>query len=503
MDNWVTDAADPGFADIEGDVHYLRGDSPVFSAIVDFGVIPAGMVGPYSDATFLRRGTDLVTTYAGTGDLQRGIAQTLLAGFGQVTRAVGRQDRNSAAAGLTAITAQINAGLRSHACSPVAAAGLTALVDAVLAAVSPDVFAAVTPHAQKSMIVVGETVDIWATGEMRSGRYVNVFPVFTLTSVDPKVAEVVDADTVRALSTGTADIRASATQDGVRRSGDTSVPVVPYLLKSLQIAADTRLVTVGKSLTLSVTGTTTAGNPVTFPAGAVHFTSADESVATVDTNDTVTGVATGTVVVSATAVANGLSVQADIGVMASATPSLPAGWSVRNLGATVHGGQVPTQGAADYADGTFRVMTDGANIWNDDATFLCQTVTATDATVSATFTAGTGSGAGYGVVIRDGNAPDAHEVHLRSQDGGQLNLVYRNDQHPNSSYTPIGNAALPVQLRLTKSGDQFTAYQYRNGGWQQVGTVTATMGTDLQVGIGIYASAAMVAEVECTDVTID
>jgi hypothetical protein len=45
----------------------------------------------------------------------------------------------------------------------------------------------------------------------------------------------------------------------------------------------------------------------------------------------------------------------------------------------------------------------------------------------------------------------------RIRDAGQVNLVFRNDQNPKSSFISIGAATLPVELRLTKSGDVFIA----------------------------------------------
>lgn len=501
MDNWVTDNADLGFA---GNTHYLRGDSPVFDTVADFGAIPAGLVGRYSDGVYARRGSDLVTAYTESGDITKGLARQLIGRFAEVSRALRRHDQQAAAAGLRTLAGEIGSGASRHACSIVAAAGLTGLVDAVLAAVTADVFAGVTPHLEKSVITVGESVDAWTTGEMLSGSCVNVLPTFALTSRTP-VATVVDRDAVRGARIGTAMIRATATSDGVTQSGDVAIPVVAYLLKSLQITADSRLVAPGAALALTVTGTTTAGDPVTFQPGDVQFASSDSSVATVDATGSAVGVAVGTALISARASANGVSVESSIGLLVGNSTTLPDGWTLRNLGATVHGGSIATQGLASYQDNTFRVLTDGANIWNDsdDATFLYRSTNGSNVSVSATITAGTNtSGAGYGVMIRDGNSPSAHEVNLRYQDGGQLNLVYRNDQSPTSAFISIGAATLPVQLRLTKSGDEFTAYRYQNGDWQSVGSTTVTMGEGLQVGIGAYASTALVAEVTCTDIAI-
>jgi hypothetical protein len=46
-----------------------------------------------------------------------------------------------------------------------------------------------------------------------------------------------------------------------------------------------------------------------------------------------------------------------------------------------------------------------------------------------------------------------------------------------------------VQLKLVKSGSTFTASYNTGAGWTAMGTTTASMGTDLQVGLGIYSGA--------------
>ncbi|MER6523677.1 Ig-like domain-containing protein [Streptomyces sp. NPDC001508] len=507
-DNWVTASTAIGLVNIDGSRHYLRSDSAILANIADFAVIPAGLVGRFSNDAVFHRLADLVAAFKGTGDIGEGTSRRLYKILNDIRNALARDNRRAAATALARFVAVSQNAAAHQTCSQSAAAGLVPLAGSLLASVSGDSFQDVTAHATKSAIAIGDSLKVWAMGDMLSGRYVNVFPAHTLTSLNPRVAKTGSGDTATALTAGLARLSVRARHGGMTHTGIVQVPVRTALLATITATAGTHLLTVGgDQLTLAVTGALTNGDPADIAPADLRFSTSDPTVATVDQAGTVTPVAKGVAVITATAVQDGISADATWGIIvASAQANIPEGWSVTNLGHTVHGGTVPTQGAATWENGVWWVAGDGANIWNDtdDCTFLHQNISeAPDVTVSATFQSGTaGQYAGFGLLVRDGDSDSANEVNWRTQQGGSLVLQYRNADHPNSWYMAFPSAAFPVQLRLAKQGDVFTAYLGQGGAWTKMGSVTVPMGPDLRVGIGIFADAALVAEAHCADVVM-
>ncbi|MEU6718081.1 right-handed parallel beta-helix repeat-containing protein [Nonomuraea sp. NPDC046802] len=499
QNNWITDRADIGTLDGS---HYLRGDSPVFENIDGFAVIPAALAGPYARSEQLVRLAALVKAFTDSGDIGSGLSKKL----GRLLELA----RKALSAGRTRVAAaQLERFVStSTACSPTAAAGLRPLAESLMATIAGDSFQKVTAHATKTVMPVGGDVRVWAMGDMLSGRYVNVFPAHTLTSLTPGLAKVGPGDTARALAVGKAGLSVSATHDGTTRTGVARVDVLTALLQKITVSAETPLLTAGGNpVTLSVTGTMTNGDPAKLAAEDLKFITSNPAVATVDAAGVVTPVAKGVTVITATATQNGISADAGLGVIVQpAQVNLPAGWSVSNFGHTVHGGDIPTQGAASYQDGVWWVASNGANIWfdRDDCTFLHQDLTgATDLTITATIRNGTaGPHPGYGLIIRDGDAESANEISWRSQQGGSLIVQYRNADKPDSWWISAPAMALPVSLRLVKQGDLFTAHLNRDGTWTAMGSVTVPMGPNLRVGLGIFAHAALAAEADIADVEI-
>ncbi|MGW3951885.1 right-handed parallel beta-helix repeat-containing protein [Streptomyces sp. NPDC004752] len=507
-DNWVTSSTAIGLVNIDGSRHYLRSDSAILVNIPDFAVMPAGLVGRFSNDGVFQRLADLVAAFKGTDDIGEGTSRRLYEILNNVRNALAGDNRRAAAAALARFVTVTKNAAAHRTCSRSAATGLVTLADSLLASVSGDGFQDVTAHSTKSAIAIGDSLKVWAMGDMLSGQYVNVFPAHTLKSLNPRVAKTGSGDTATGLTAGLARLSVQARHGGMTHTGIVQVPVRTALLATITATAGTHLLTVGSDrLTLAVTGTLTNGDPADIAPQDLQFSTSDPTVATVDQAGTVTPVAKGVAVITATAVQDGISADAGWGIIvAPAQANIPEGWSVTNLGHTVHGGTVPTQGAATCQNGVWWVAGDGANIWNntDDCTFLHQDISGTtDVTVTATFQSGTaGQYAGFGLLVRDGDSDSANEVNWRTQQGGSLVVQYRNADNPNSWYMAFPSAAFPVELRLAKQGDVFTAYLGQGGAWTKMGSVTVPMGPDLRVGIGIFADAALVAEANCADVVL-
>lgn len=120
----------------------------------------------------------------------------------------------------------------------------------------------------------------------------------TWTSSNPSVATVSESGLVTAVAQGTATITATSNLDNTK-SGTCSVtvnaPAAPIPVTAISIKSSTTL-GIGESETLAITYTPADANQ----GKAVTWTSANSSIATVDANGKVTGVAAGTTTVTAT-----------------------------------------------------------------------------------------------------------------------------------------------------------------------------------------------------------
>ena len=118
----------------------------------------------------------------------------------------------------------------------------------------------------------------------------------TWTSSDPSVATVSSTGVVKALAGGTAKI--TCTIDGA--SGSSVITVIaPISVASVSVLPGTANVNVGSYVSFMATPKDANGNPVS--GYTTTWRSSNTAVATVASNGTVKGIATGTVTISATA----------------------------------------------------------------------------------------------------------------------------------------------------------------------------------------------------------
>lgn len=264
----------------------------------------------------------------------------------------------------------------------------------------------------------------------------------------------------------------------------------------LYATAGTRSYTVplGATVPVPLNATMSDGSTVDVAASDAAYTLADPSVASVDADGTVHGLAVGTTVVTVQAVYHGQVASGQYTVtVPPATATLPAGYSVTHLGTDFYGGAANGYATVDPSTGDGTIATTGYNIWGstDSGSFLHTEVSGSgDVTATVTITGQSVPPCGVGLMIRDGSAENAKEISFRSQDGG-LRLVYRNDATPSTGYLTTAKPVitLPVQLKLVKSGSTFTASYNTGSGWTAMGTATAVMGSDLRAGLGIYSGA--------------
>jgi hypothetical protein len=103
-----------------------------------------------------------------------------------------------------------------------------------------------------------------------------------------------------------------------------------------------------------------------------------------------------------------------------------------------------------------------------------------------------------GIMMRTSTALDAANVHLEVTAAGDLLLFYRKGEGDNTQYSRIGKLAFPVNIRLVRQGNIFTAF-YKNSkqAWEKGGFASALLGTETL--IGFYACAGARSQIGYTE----
>ena len=158
--------------------------------------------------------------------------------------------------------------------------------------VTPEPVAFVDISPPSGSLFVGSALQLFATPRNAAGQPLTGRTI-TWSSSAPGLASVSAAGLVTALVAGNAVI--IATIEGKQGSAMITVRQVP--VASITINPASATTTVGQSVTLSAQTLDAAGNVLT--GRVVGWSSSDQTVATVDNNGVVTGIAAGTVTISA------------------------------------------------------------------------------------------------------------------------------------------------------------------------------------------------------------
>jgi regulation of enolase protein 1 (concanavalin A-like superfamily) len=164
-------------------------------------------------------------------------------------------------------------------------------------------------------------------------------------------------------------------------------------------------------------------------------------------------------------------------------PSLPAGWSSGDVGA------VGVAGAATHTDGTFTLRGSGADVWGtaDAFRFAYRQLTG-DGSIVARVAAveDVDAWTKAGVMMRDGSAAGAAHAFMLVSPGKGLAFQRRLEPGGTSAHTSGGSGTAPVWVRLTRSGDTFSAYRSSDGvSWTPVGSESISMGPTVSVGLAV------------------
>jgi regulation of enolase protein 1 (concanavalin A-like superfamily) len=164
-------------------------------------------------------------------------------------------------------------------------------------------------------------------------------------------------------------------------------------------------------------------------------------------------------------------------------PGLPAPWASRDIGA------VQLAGSASVTNGVFTARGSGSDIWgsSDQFRFVYMPWNG-DGTITARVQSlqGTNSWAKAGVMFRETLDPGSRHAMMIVSPYAGSSFQRRTTTNGNSVDTPGTMVAAPYWVRLTRSGNTFTAYQSSDGStWRTVGQETISMPSAVFIGLPV------------------
>jgi endonuclease/exonuclease/phosphatase family metal-dependent hydrolase/regulation of enolase protein 1 (concanavalin A-like superfamily) len=170
-------------------------------------------------------------------------------------------------------------------------------------------------------------------------------------------------------------------------------------------------------------------------------------------------------------------------VAVSAKTSVPAGWETADIGT------IGAVGSATADSSVVRVDASGADIWNtaDEFRFVYTTLTGNGSVVTrVTSLEQVDAWTKAGVMMRASLAPGAQHAFMLVSAGKGLAFQRRTATDGASIHTAAGSGDAPYFVRLSRDGNEFTAYKSSNGTtWTRVGSSSIAMGQTVYVGIAV------------------
>jgi len=248
--------------------------------------------------------------------------------------------------------------------------------------------ASVTVSPATASLVVGQTVQLTATPKDANGNPLLGRPV-TWTTSDGTIASVSSSGLVTGVAAG-GPVTITATSEG--QSGTATVNVTVAPVASVTVTPATASVAMSQTVQLTATPKDANGNPLT--GRAISWSSSDNTIATVNSSGLVTGVAAGSVTITATS--EGKSGTASVTVTGPPVASV----TVTPPSASVQAGQT-VQLTATLKDANGNILTGRVVTWSSNNTSvanvnssgLVTANTAGSATITATSEGKTGTSA--------------------------------------------------------------------------------------------------------------
>jgi hypothetical protein len=177
-----------------------------------------------------------------------------------------------------------------------------------------------------------------------------------------------------------------------------------------------------------------------------------------------------------------------VGTVPAFAQSLPSGWASTDVGS------VGAAGDASGSSGAFTVEGAGADIWDsaDAFRFVYQPLTGDGSIVArVTDVEYVAAWTKAGVMMRESLSAGSPQATMLVSAGKGLAFQRRRSLNALSVNTSGGSGVAPYYVKLTRTGDTFTAFKSLNGTtWTAVGSDTIPMAATIYVGLAVSSHGA-------------
>ena len=333
---------------------------------------------------------------------------------------------------------------------------------------------AVAPYWVK-LVRVGNTITGYASADGVTWQQVGTTTVAMATNVD--IGLMVSAKNNTVLNTSTFD-NVAATGPGIGAPPQ-APPAAPGTLTAT-VASGTQVNLAWVNNATNQTGFTVQRSP-----DGTNFT----TIASVNWSATTysdTAVLAGTTYTYRVSAQNAVGASAYSNTASATTPTAqPVTWQDGDIGA------VGLAGSSSVAGGTFTVKGSGSDIWGqaDSFNYVYQSLNGDGQIVARVASQqNTQQWAKAGVMIRESLAAGSAEVSVAVTPSNGIAFLQRATTGGSSTVTTTGSAVAPYWVKLVRVGNTITGYASADGvTWQQVGTTTVTMATNVYIGLMVSA----------------
>ncbi len=163
--------------------------------------------------------------------------------------------------------------------------------------------------------------------------------------------------------------------------------------------------------------------------------------------------------------------------------SLPTGWSTKDVGA------VAATGSATSVNNIFTVAGSGADVWGtaDEFRFVYKQLAGDGSIVTQVSSLDNlDSWVKAGVMMRESLNANARHAFMMVTPGKGLAFQRRTTTGGKSTHTSGGTGTAPYYLKLTRTGNTFSARKSRDGvTWSLVGSQSISMASTIYIGVAV------------------
>ena len=163
--------------------------------------------------------------------------------------------------------------------------------------------------------------------------------------------------------------------------------------------------------------------------------------------------------------------------------TLPAGWSTRDVGA------VAATGSATWVNNIFTVAGSGDDVWgsSDEFRFVYKTLTGDGSVVTQVDALDdVANWVKAGVMMRETLSAGSRHAFMIVSAGKGLAFQRRTSTGGLSTHTAAGAGGPPYYVKLTRSGNTFTAFKSLDGSsWTKIASQSITMASTIYVGLAV------------------